>query len=378
MLQHSSSQQLIEFLNESKLQPKKSKSLFFKNKKQKPKKYQPLVVEPKKGNNLDPKNASVLTLLKREYLNSKSGSAGASLISTDSFVSMSSTTNTVDSSAPSSLKLPQFTELLSNSDKEKLDIVHKSTSSLEENSSSSEGPLGKIKSPKKNVQFSSVDIIATPKSSDSTLVRNRVDLFESITCSMESNTNIGDLWTINRSTQTEFQRTEEVENELSSVELREYIEVLKNEKLEIESRLHQLVDENGSQINENHLLKSRIDALEIQKQESFEGHSMLKADYENLQKTLLETRNNSQLSFKKTKELEKLSTKALKKIRELEGEKKFLNMQVEWLRSKMLQTTLNDDNDEISSISTSSSYNPQIAKWSQIDRSKEEGWETEV
>eukprot|EP00835_Amoeboradix_gromovi_P004440 NODE_346_length_10492_cov_0.275955.p3 type:complete len:412 gc:universal NODE_346_length_10492_cov_0.275955:1289-54(-) len=197
-------------------------------------------------------------------------------------------------------------------------------------------------SAKKSVQFTNVDVIKRDLSIEQLDELSMTD------------------WSTSRSTQTEEIIHEEY-SDLSKDELITQLKILQEENKESRDRLHLLVDENG------HFIKKYDTANRVQ-QEMFLKHdqvmssyTLLKSDYSTMQNTLLQTRQQVQQSNSKSLELEKLSTRALKKIKELDGENKFLSMQVDWLRNKMTNIDINAT--EIEEMDDSSYSSSATSMW---------------
>ena len=377
-------------------------------------KHKPLVVE--ENSKFQPlqinlRNASVLALLKKEYTNSKQNSL---ISTTDSFVSVS-TTNSIDSSVASTMRLPSFPDLLSSKDNGHLDLLKglnhdddiesalgmaldEHSSDLSEKVDLQKNASHFDRSPelqtKKSVQFTNVDIVShnfVKQSRESNQSMSTVASGDEFSESEEElqftdeNTSSQDIWAISRTTQTEFKINEDTDN-LSNEELREALRLVKEENEDMNSRLHALVDENATFVKNNNSIRLQLEEVSTHQEIITGEYSMLKADYKALQSHISDTRKQLQQSHKKTRELEKLSKKAINRIKELEGEKKFLNMQVEWLRGKMVQASVgerdnSDDNSSFSSSVSSLNLEKQSSSKPKKKRSKgreNEGWETEV
>ena len=451
MLPQPSSQKLIDFLNESKVKPSKSKRMFFSKKKNHMNRHQPIVVEPKKYRplelNLKNQNTSVLALLKKEYSSSKDMeylyTKDSMISNTDSLVS-ESTTASFESSLVSGMRLPSYPslrssgdssnlELFRNSDDKKVDDVlgkvldeSSSTSSISNSSSSSSvsqvqpaapAPMEHLTSKvsmqfkdvdadrlplsqKKSVQFSGVDVITSQRDpSKPSSLKEKIKKFEgySTTDSDESERikhRESEDWSTSRTTQTEYVATESTEN-LSNEELSEQLRLMKLENDDMNTRLHALVDENSNYVKQNNTIKLQLEQVNSQKEHLQNEYTMMKSDFTSFQSHLLDSRSQLQISKKKTRELEKLSKKAIHKIKELESENKFLNMQVEWLRNKMSLSNEIGDGENSSSFASSissmgldrisatnhsarnSKARPSKNK-KRKDSDHEDGWETEV
>ena len=171
-------------------------------------------------------------------------------------------------------------------------------------------------------------------------------------------------------------------SELSKQDLISELIALKQEKMEYEERFHLLIDENSDYVKKYDTVSRTKDELYTKHDQVMSQFTLLKSDYSTLQNTLMQTRQQLTQSNSKSTELEKLSTRALKKIKDLDGENKFLGMQVDWLRNKIshmdIDPDLNDDSSFSSSVTSLSSYEkPTKKKNLKKKKRKESGWETE-
>ena len=220
---------------------------------------------------------------------------------------------------------------------------------------------------KKSVKFSNVDEIKRDLS---------VEQLEDVNMSE---------WSNSRCTQTE-EFINENYKDCSREELLQQLINLKGEQEASQERLHQLVDENGDYVKKYDTVNRIKEELFIKHDQVMSQYTLLKSDYATLQNTLLQTRQQVQQSNNKASELEKLSTRALKRIKDLDGENKFLSMQIDWLRSKLVNA--DDDLDDTSSFSSSAtsittSLNNEInqkrrKKGKKRLVSEDSGWETEI
>ena len=397
-MQSSSQQNLIAFLNESQVQPRKTKSMFFRNQyKKKKEKYKPIVVNTPES----PKNTSVLTLLKREYNNNKRSQKDSMISITDSYVSEISTAS-MESHMVNNMRLPSYPELMSANERRNIqlfnqpdkDIDEDLENALDENSSTSstsleeDVPLQQVRklNTKKSVQFTGVDIINHVKKTDSAELiafKDKIQLFEgkSKLDSIEEEDEVKEDWIVSRTTQTESNLIHSNVEGLSMEEVKEQLVLLMKENKESKSRMHALVDENSSHVEQNNTLKMNLEQVCSERDLLTKECSTIQLDYNSIKSKSAELKKLLSQNQKKNKELEKLSKKAVSKIKELESERKFLNMQIEWLRSKMVDDVDYDDEKLESSSYCSSVMSPIETKMKRKNKKKSEeddGWETEV
>ena len=220
---------------------------------------------------------------------------------------------------------------------------------------------------KKSVQFSNVDVIKRDHSLEA------LDELE-----MKD-------WSTSRSTQTHDEIINGNFESLSKQELVTQLIASQLENEEARNRLHLLVDENGVHVKKYDQIQRIKEELFTKHDQVMSQYTLLKSDYATIQNTLLQTRQQLQQSNNKSGDLEKLSTRALKKIKDLDGENKFLMMQVDWLRNKLNNMEMDvGDESSFSSSATSllSAVEPikKKTKKSKKQRniSEETGWETEI
>eukprot|EP00834_Sanchytrium_tribonematis_P000778 NODE_15_length_50561_cov_0.608081.p9 type:complete len:454 gc:universal NODE_15_length_50561_cov_0.608081:22136-23497(+) len=205
-----------------------------------------------------------------------------------------------------------------------------------------------LKSVTKRVQFSDVDVIKRDTSLEEL---GTVDLNDDLLDMKD--------WMTSRSTQTQ-QNTCEEYTDLSKEELVSQLTKYREECFAAQESLHLLVDENGEYAKKYDIASRQNDELFIKHDQVMSQYTLLKSDYNTAQNTLIQTRQQLQQATNKSTDLEKLSTRALKKIKDLDGENKFLSMQVEWLRNKLVNLNVQDDDDmddsSYSSSTTMSSF----------------------